>query len=97
MAKSCHQSHKKVSTYGECVRSSATRISCPNRGAQLPTFNYSGPVPCALCSYDHVTHPSPFQFPAVLVAMLVSTVPVSILGAHNSIDVVPFCTPEQCR
>ena len=27
MAKSCHQSHKKVSTYGECVRSSSAMTS----------------------------------------------------------------------
>jgi hypothetical protein len=37
------------------------------------------------------------QFPAVLVAMLVSTIPISILGVHFAMDVAPFWTPEQYR
>jgi len=34
-----------------------------------------------------------WMFPAVLVAMLVSTVPVSILGTHYAMHVVPFWAP----
>jgi hypothetical protein len=37
------------------------------------------------------------QFPAVLAAILVSTIPVSILGTHFAMEVVPFWTPEQYR
>ncbi|KAH9980462.1 hypothetical protein BJV74DRAFT_779476 [Russula compacta] len=35
------------------------------------------------------------MFPSVLFAMLVSTVPVSILGAHFAMRVAPFWTPDQ--
>ncbi len=58
---------------------------------------------CAYSSYLELglpkscdLHPRLSQFPAVLVAMLVSTIPVSILGAHFSMDVT-FWTPEQYR
>ena len=36
-----------------------------------------------------------FQFTIVLMTMLVSTIPVSILGAHFAMDVDPFRSPEQ--
>jgi hypothetical protein len=35
------------------------------------------------------------QFPIVFVAMLVSTVPMSILGAHFAMGVRPFWSPAQ--
>ena len=38
-----------------------------------------------------------FQFTAVLAAMLLSTTPVSVLGEHFAMDVVPFWTPDQYR
>lgn len=38
---------------------------------------------------------NPSQFPIVLFAMLVSTVPVSILGAHYAMGIRPFWMPDQ--
>jgi hypothetical protein len=36
-----------------------------------------------------------FKFRAVLIAMLASTIPVSILGIQFAMRVSPFWTPEQ--
>ena len=36
-----------------------------------------------------------FKFPAVLVAMLGSTIPVSIVGAKFAMSVTPFWAPTQ--
>jgi len=37
----------------------------------------------------------PVQFPIVFFAMLVSTVPTSIIGQHFAMGVRPFWTPDQ--
>jgi hypothetical protein len=50
---------------------------------------------CALAHF--LSFPYISQFPAVLAAILVSTIPVSILGTHFAMEVVPFWTPEQYR
>jgi len=36
-----------------------------------------------------------FKFAAVLVAMMASTIPVSVLGVKFAMRVMPFWTPEQ--
>ena len=48
-----------------------------------------------LCSCREAWFAKFFQFAAVLVAMMASTIPVSILGVKVAMRVVPFWTPEQ--
>ena len=38
-----------------------------------------------------------FQFTVTFTTMLVSTIPVSILGAHFAMDIDPFRSPELYR
>lgn len=52
------------------------------------------PVYCA--PPERISIPSIFlKFPIVLVALLASTIPVSILGTQFAMLVLPFWTPEQ--
>jgi hypothetical protein len=44
-----------------------------------------------------VSFPCTFQFTVVFMTMLVSTIPVSIIGAQFAMDIDPFRSPEQYR
>ena len=55
------------------------------------------PLGCTWDIQPYVSFSCTFQFTVVFTTMLVSTIPVSILGAHFAMGIDPFWSPEQYR